>query len=105
MKKTVIIEGKEYNIWDFEKIVFLFCFANLIAQMVIMYLNCTKFSGNIVTRAYLGGLQSVVTPLTLILCIVSIHNAKIYNLFYKKIDEAIENDEKVETSKNVKEKK
>ena len=111
MKKTVVINGKEHTEWNFEKIVYWFCFANLIAQMIILYLNFTTFKNSMVTRAFLGGLQTVVLPLTIILTVVSIHNNRIRHHIAEMLREQlmllaeeVKNNE-TEPKKNVKEKK
>lgn len=102
MKKTVVINGKEHKVWEFERIVYWFCFANLIAQMIILYLNFTTFKNSMVTRAFLGGLQTVVLPLTIILAVVSTHNSRIYRLVREMLNEELRLLAEEEKAKNVK---
>jgi len=101
MKKTVVINGKEHKVWEFERIVYWFCFANLIAQMIILYLNFTTFKNSMVTKAFLGGLQTVILPLTIILAVVSTHNSRIYRLVREMLNENLRLLEE-ERKKNVK---
>lgn len=89
MKKTIVINGKEYKVWELERIIYWFCFANLIAQMIILYLNFTTFKNSMVTKAFLGGLQTVILPLTIILAVVSTHNGRIHRLVREMLNENI----------------
>ena len=99
MERKVVIDDKEYSLWEADKAVNMFCFASVIAQLIIILLNWFVFKHSNAVTAFLWGLQWTTLCLAIILFAISKHNNKIFERIMNKIEE---DRKKMEDAKNVK---
>lgn len=99
MERKVVIDDKEYFLWEADKAANVFCFASVIAQLIIIFLNWFVFKHSNTVTAFLWGLQWTTLCVAIILFVIAKHNNKIFKLIMNKIEE---DKKKMEDKKNVK---
>lgn len=99
VERKVVIDDKEYFLWEADKAVNVFCFISVIAQFIIIILNWFVFKHSNTVTAFLWGLQWTTLCVAIMLFAISKHNNKIFKLIMNKIEE---DKKKMEDKKNVK---
>lgn len=87
VKRSVVIDGKEYDMIEADKVANAIVFASVLAQVTIIILNWTVWKHSLAVTSFLWGIQLITLILAISMFFVSRHNARIINMIVKRIEE------------------
>lgn len=102
MKRSVVVDGKEYEMLELDRVVNYIVLASVLAQFTIIILNWTVWKHSPVVTAFLWGVQLITLILAISMLIVTKHNSKIVNMVINKMEEDMKRREAEKDAKNVK---
>lgn len=102
MKRSVVLDGKEYEMIEPDRVANYIVLASVLAQFTIIILNWTVWKHSPVVTAFLWGIQLITLILAISMCLVTRHNSKIVNMVIKRMEEDMKKREAEKDAKNVK---
>lgn len=91
MKKIIEINGKKYAYWNFEKAINIFCWINLIVQIIFIFVNSVIIKNNMCIKTFVLGAQIMLLFLVITIFVVTKHNYNVDKVLGKEFEKVVHN--------------
>lgn len=91
MKKIIEIDGKKYAYWNFEKAINIFCWINLIVQIIFIIVNSVVIKNNMHLKMFVLGAQIMLLFLVITIFVVTKHNYNVDKVLGKEFEKVVHN--------------